>query len=251
MAAEKVAAEKLAAEKPAAAKPATRKAANGRDPAATRERILRAALREFAQRGYAGGRVEGIAKRSGVAKGLVFHYFGTKEGLYLAVQQRIYENLRRRQDETQLAGLGPVEGMRKLVIDTFRGFREMPEIIRLMNEENLHQARNIRGAHAIPALYNPLVAAIERLIAAGREEGLFRAEIDPVAFYIALSGLGYFYMSNRYTLGTVLQVDLEDAGRIAAYEEMIADMVVAYLQGGAATLPMLSLPEPAVVCDGG
>ena len=205
-----------------------------RDPIRTREKILKAAVREFAQRGYAGGRIEGIARRSGVAKGLVFHYFGSKEGLYVAVQERMYESLRRRQDETQLGGLGPVEGMRRLVIDTFRGFREMPEIIRLMNEENLHQARHIRGARAIPALYNPLVAAIEGLITAGRAQGLFRADVDPVGFYIALSGLGYFYMSNRYTLGTVLQVDLGDEARIAAYEEMIADMVVAYLQGGGA-----------------
>jgi TetR/AcrR family transcriptional regulator len=123
--------------------------------------------------------------------------------------------------------------MRRLVVDTFRGFREMPEIIRLMNEENLHHARHIRGAKAIPALYNPLLAAIERLVTAGREQGLFRADVEPVGFYIALSGLGYFYQSNRYTLGTVLQVDLGEEGRIAAYEDLIADMVLAYLQGGA------------------
>ena len=213
-------------------------ARHGRDPARTREKILKAALREFAARGYSGGRIEGIARRSGVAKGLVFHYFGSKEGLYLAVQERIYESLRRRQNETQLEGLGPVEGMRRLVVDTFRGFREMPEIIRLMNEENLHHARHIRGAKAIPALYNPLLAAIERLVTAGREQGLFRADVEPVGFYIALSGLGYFYQSNRYTLGTVLQVDLGEEGRIAAYEDLIADMVLAYLQGGAAMLPV-------------
>ena len=209
---------------------------NGRDAGRTREKILKAAVREFASRGYSGGRIDGIAKRSGVAKGLVFHYFASKEGLYLAVMERIYESLRRRQNETQLEGLGPVEGMRRLVVDTFRGFREMPEIIRLMTEENLHQARHIRGARAIPALYNPLVAAIERLITAGREQGLFRADVDPVAFYIALSGLSYFYMSNRYTLGTVLQVDLNEPGRIDAYEQMIGDMVLAYLLGAKSTL---------------
>ncbi len=213
---------------------------SARDAGRTREKILRAAVREFAARGYAGGRIEGIAKRCGVAKGLVFHHFGSKERLYLAVMERIYESLRRRQNETQLEGLGPVEGMRRLVVDTFRGFREMPEIIRLMNEENLHQARHIRGARAIPALYNPLVAAIEGLITAGREQGLFRADVDPVAFYIALSGLGYFYMANRHTLGTVLQADLTAPERIDAYEEMIGDMVLAYLLGAK---PALSPPD--------
>lgn len=223
---------KIDTPKPVGAKP------TGRDPARTRQKILNAALREFAASGYSGAGVEAIARRSGVAKGLVFHHFGTKEGLYVAVQERMYESLRRRQNETQLEGLGPVEGMRRLVIDTFRGFREMPWIIRLMNEENLHRARHIRGAKAIPALYNPLLAAIEGLVAAGREQGLFRADVEPVGFYVALSGLGYFYQSNRYTLGTVLQVDLGDEARIAAYETLIADMVLAYLQGGAAPFPV-------------
>ncbi|MGE0716962.1 MAG: TetR/AcrR family transcriptional regulator [Alphaproteobacteria bacterium] len=212
--------------RPAGAVPAR---APQRDAARTRERILRAAVREFAAQGYAGGRIEAIARRSTVAKGLVFHHFGCKEGLYLAVMERIYASLRRRQDETRLEGLGPVEAMRRLVIDTFRGFREMPEIIRLMNEENLHRARHIRASQAIPALYNPLVGAIERLLAAGRAQGLFRADVDPIAYYVALSGLGYFYMSNRHTLGTALQVDLVDPARLTAYEEMIADMAVGYL----------------------
>ncbi|MCC7271244.1 MAG: TetR family transcriptional regulator [Alphaproteobacteria bacterium] len=219
----------VAARQPAKSAAASRPP--GRDAARTRERILRAAVREFATHGYSGGRIEAIARRSDVAKGLVFHHFASKEGLYLAVMERIYESLRRRQNETQLEGLGPVEGMRRLVIDTFRGFREMPEIIRLMNEENLHRARHIKGSRAIPALYNPLVAAIERLVAAGRDQGLFRTDVDPVAFYVALSGLGYFYMANRHTLGAVLQVDLTEPARIAAYEEMIADMAVAYLLG--------------------
>lgn len=225
-------------QRPKSAKPEPGAAARQpRDAVRTREKILNAGLREFAANGYSGASVEAIARRSGVAKGLVFHHFGTKEGLYLAVQMRMYERLRRRQNETQLEGLGPVEGMRRLVIDTFRGFREMPWIIRLMNEENLHRARHIRGAEAIPALYNPLLAAIERLVAAGREQGLFRADVEPVGFYVALSGLGYFYQSNRYTLGTVLQVDLGEEARIAAYEELIADMVLAYLQGGGAPFP--------------
>lgn len=201
-----------------------------RDAARTRARILAAAVREFAARGYAGAKLEAIARRAKVTKGLVFHYFRSKQDLYVAVMEQIYERLRQRQNETALAGLSPEEGIRRLAIDTFRSFREAPEIVAMMNEENLHRARHIRSSATIPALYNPLITEITRLLTEGRMSGAFRQDVDPVAFYIALSGLGYFYCSNRYTLGAVFQADLFESERIAIYEAQIADMTVAYLK---------------------
>jgi TetR/AcrR family transcriptional regulator len=59
-----------------------------RDPERTRERILEAALAEFASRGFAGARVERIAARAGVNKQLISYYFGGKQGLYRALGDR-------------------------------------------------------------------------------------------------------------------------------------------------------------------
>lgn len=56
-----------------------------------------------------------------------------------------------------------------------------------------------------------------------------RDGVDPVALYVALSGLGYFYCANRWTLGAAFAGDLFAPPRIAGYEAMIGDMVVAYL----------------------
>jgi AcrR family transcriptional regulator len=58
-----------------------------RDAERSRRVLLDAALDEFAERGYAGARVADIAERAGVNKQLINYYFGSKEGLYLAVQQ--------------------------------------------------------------------------------------------------------------------------------------------------------------------
>ncbi len=200
-----------------------------RDAAATREAVLRAAIAEFTGKGLAGARMDAIARAAGVAKGLVFHHFGSKEGLWNAALEKVYRTLRAGQDEAALLRLGPVEGMRRLVVETFRLFRERPEIVALMNEENLHRARHLRANPEIRALYNPLFSAIEALLARGRAEGLFRPEVDSVALYVALSGLGYFYCSNRWTLSAAFAGDLFEPARIAAYEELIGEMVVAYL----------------------
>lgn len=200
-----------------------------RDAAGAQDAILAAAIREFTAKGLAGARMDAIAREAGVAKGLVFHHFGSKEGLWHAALERIYALLRAGQDAAAIEALGPVEGMRRLAQSTFRLFRDHPEIVALMNEENLHRARHVEATPRIRALYNPLFETIERLLAEGRRQGLFRDGVDVTALYVALSGLGYFYCANRWTLSSAFAGDLFRPARIAVYETMIADMIIAYL----------------------
>ena len=56
-----------------------------RDPDRTRSRILAAALAEFSSKGFAGARVDAIARRAKGNKRMLYHYFGDKEGLFRAV----------------------------------------------------------------------------------------------------------------------------------------------------------------------
>jgi len=212
-----------------------------RDADAARAAILGAAIAEFTAKGLAGARMDAIARAADVAKGLVFHHFGSKDGLWVAALSEIYRLLRAGQDETALDALGPEAGMRRLVTDTFGLFRDHPEIVALMNEENLHRARHLKAAPEIRTLYNPLFAAIERLLAVGRAQGVFHAEADVTALYVALSGLGYFYCANRWTLSAAFAGDLFRPERIAAYETLIADMVLAYLRHGPG---QARLPKP-------
>jgi AcrR family transcriptional regulator len=60
----------------------------GRNPERTRARILSAALKEFAAKGFAGARVDAIARRAAINKRMLYHYFGDKEGLFRAVLRR-------------------------------------------------------------------------------------------------------------------------------------------------------------------
>jgi TetR/AcrR family transcriptional regulator len=63
-----------------------------RNPGRTRERILSAALKEFAAHGFAGARVDAIARRADINKRMLYHYFGNKEKLFRAIlRQKIAE----------------------------------------------------------------------------------------------------------------------------------------------------------------
>src|ERR1700753_2640089 len=99
----------------------------GSDPQKTRARILARATAEFAARGYSGARVDAIARRCGLAKNMLYHYFGSKEGLFIAVLERTYETLRARQRDFAVRGSDPVEAMRQLVAHTFSAVAEAGE----------------------------------------------------------------------------------------------------------------------------
>src|SRR5918997_7094843 len=82
----------------------------------TREMILDGALAEFSEKGFDGARIDEIALRAGVNKNLLYHHYGSKDGLFAALLERTYDTIRRRQDDLKLRGMDPVDGMRKLVI---------------------------------------------------------------------------------------------------------------------------------------
>ena len=73
-----------------------------RDPDATRARILKAAVREFAAKGIAGARVDAIATRAGANKRMLYHYFGSKSGLFHQVlATELGERVRRSRDSAE------------------------------------------------------------------------------------------------------------------------------------------------------
>src|ERR1043165_7817660 len=75
----------------------------GRNPQQTQHRILEAALEEFAAKGFAGARVDTIARRARINKRMLYHYFGDKRGLFREV-------LRRKIAERQAGGVGTPGG---------------------------------------------------------------------------------------------------------------------------------------------
>jgi TetR/AcrR family transcriptional regulator len=196
----------------------------------TREHILNVATSEFSAKGYDGARVDEIVAKCGVSKNLIYHYFDSKECLFIAVMERAYTRMRLRQSEWRFADLTPQKGMERLVVFTFRHFIEDPAIISLLNSENLHKAKHIAQSSSIPQLYDPLLQAIRDLLERGQQAGVFRSDVDPVDFYITLSGMGYFYLSNQYTLGHVFRQDLLRAKRLKQRQRHMIDVVLGYLR---------------------
>src|SRR5215472_14421975 len=197
-----------------------------RNPAATRQKLLAAARREFAASGLAGARVDEIAARAGVNKQLVYHYFGDKDALYLAVLEWVYEEIRAQERTLSLEGLPPERAIRKLIEASFDHLAAHPDFIVLLNDENRGGARHVRGSKRLEAMHSPLVSMVSQILKQGIRSRTFRRGIDPVQLYISIAGLSYFFFSNTPTLSAIFGKDLGSTTALRARRRHVADLVM-------------------------
>jgi TetR/AcrR family transcriptional regulator len=201
-----------------------------RDPAATRKKLLTAARREFAASGLAGARVDEIAARAGVNKQLVYHYFGDKDALYLAVLEWVYEEIRAQERKLNLEGLPPQQAIKRLIEASFDHLAAHPDFIVLLNDENRGGARHVRGSRKLEAMHSPLVSMVQAILSEGVRAGVFRKGINPVHLYISIAGLSYFYFSNTPTLSAIFGKDLSSPAARKARRKHVVDLVLQSLR---------------------
>ena len=201
-----------------------------RNPIATRQKLLAAARREFAASGLAGARVDEIAARAGVNKQLVYHYFGDKDALYLAVLEWVYEEIRAQERKLNLEGLPPERAIRKLIESSFDHLAAHPDFIVLLNDENRGGARHVRGSRRLEAMHSPLVSMVDTILKQGVRAGTFRRGVNPVHLYISIAGLSYFFFSNTPTLSAIFGTDLASPTAKRARRKHVVDLVLGALR---------------------
>jgi AcrR family transcriptional regulator len=170
-----------------------------RDPAATQKRILQAAKHEFARHGLSGARVDRIAAKAQSNKRMLYHYFGDKEALFQRTLEDAYGDFRRAEAELNIEADDPATALRRLMEFTWNYFLANPEFITLVNSENLHKARHLKSSTLMDDMNKPFVERMKHLLKRGADQGVFRPDLDPVQILIALAGLGFHYLNNRYT----------------------------------------------------
>jgi AcrR family transcriptional regulator len=200
-----------------------------RDAAATRARILEAAMEEFTARGLPEARIEDVAARAGANRRMIYYYFGSKEGLYLAALEAVYAELLDEEREIDVDSMDPVEAITTLVRLKINHYTRHPRFIAFVNMENLYQARHLRNSKRLGEFNSPLTTIISRVLARGQRSGQFRRDVDPIDLYISICALGYMYFSNRHTLGVIFERNLTSPTALAERAKTIADIVVSYL----------------------
>src|SRR5438045_4050712 len=142
-------------------KPAARETGRTNDPERTKANILEVAATEFGEKGLAGARIDEIAARTRTSKRMIYYYFGSKEGLYLAVLEEAYSAIRRTEAMLDLDRLAPEAALRTLVGSTFDYYHEHPEFVRLVMNENIMDGAHMARSPTIGKLNVTVIDALK------------------------------------------------------------------------------------------
>src|SRR5689334_15988134 len=187
--------------KAAAKAAAPREPTRTNDPERTQANILEVAAVEFGEKGLAGARIDEIAAATQTSKRMIYYYFGSKEGLYLAVLEESYKKVRDIEAELHLQDLEPEQALRRLVAFTFDHHLNHENYIRLVMSENINRGQYLAQSQRIQELNVPAIAAIKHLYDRGVKTGVFRKGLDPVDIHASISALSFFNVSNQHTFG--------------------------------------------------
>jgi AcrR family transcriptional regulator len=196
------------------------------DPERTRRDILAAAREEFAERGLDGARMEAIAARTKTVKHMLYHYFGSKEGLYLAVLEAAYADIRHFESELNLDQYSASEGLCRLIEFTFDYDEAHPDFIRLVSSENMHYAKHMARSTIIHDVNRSVISILQRVLQRGIADGIFKPDIDAVDVHLMISSLCFFRVANRYTFSELFGRDLIDPASRLRHRQMLIDSVL-------------------------
>ena len=208
------------------APPTRRTGARALAAQATRDAILRAATKVFARHGFAGGRVEQISKAARSYDRMIYYYFGSKEGLFIAVLEEMYRRFNEAESKLVLDAGQPVEALCAVVRFMWGYYQKNPEFITLLNTENLHRGKHIAKSPRSREYSSQAVAVLADVLGRGAREGLFRRDVSARDLYLMIAAMGYFYLSNRYTLSAFLGEALEAPAALAHWEAFLLDAVL-------------------------
>ena len=197
---------------------------------ATRENILRAAIQVFAKQGFAGARVEKISKAARSTDRMIYYYFGSKERLFVAALETIYKELGDAEAALDLSGMAPDEALCAIIRFTWNHYIDHPEMLTLLNNENLHQGKHLSRSKGVRKLSFPLVSILSQVLDRGVKEKMFRSGIEAQDLYIAMCALGYFYLSNRYTLSAFLGANLMAPAALSNWPKLIESIVLRFVR---------------------
>jgi TetR/AcrR family transcriptional regulator len=201
-----------------------------RTAALSKEKILKAAIAEFALKGLDGARVDEVARRSGINKTLLYHHIGNKDRLFTAALEATYQTIRERQRDFLARKLDPETGVRELVHLLMSIWVEHPEYGKLLASENFHGGKHVKRSKLIGEMYQQLVDTLNNLLQRGVQQSLFRPAIDAIDLYISISSLSAYYVAHQHTLNALFHIDVMTPQRLRQRENHIVDMILRYVR---------------------
>jgi TetR/AcrR family transcriptional regulator len=159
----------------------------------SRQLILLAASQEFGRHGFAGARVDRIARSAGVNKQLIFYYFGSKAGLFDAILASLADAVLGSTAVAETAN-SPLEQLRATIARVMQTFAAHADLLRIAL---MAGPRDGGGSHVLRGALNPVAERIAALVSLGQGLGYVRDDVQPatVARQVLATALGHIALS--------------------------------------------------------
>lgn len=219
----------------------------------TRARILEAAIRQFSENGLAGARTEQIAEEAGVNKALLYYYFKSKDDLYSAALESVFEGVRSASVATLETEASAGERFLQIVLSNFDRSYSHPSMRSLMQQEmvRLHRGEENRLAPMAENFFKPLWVMVDKLL----EEGIAAGELiagDPAQMRYTAFGANVFYFLSAPLIRLAMGIEPLGADELArrrrAVIELLGQSIFVDRADGAriAARVLAATPMPAV-----
>jgi TetR/AcrR family fatty acid metabolism transcriptional regulator len=183
--------------------------------------LLDAAVRVFARKGYHQARVGDVAEEAGVAHGLLYHYFSSKEEVLETIFRDTWSDLLAAVREVEASDVPAREQLRQVAAILLRAWRRDPDLVRVLVREVTRSAEVGKRVAEIGDAF----AAIERIVRSGQADGAFREELDP-----RLASVIFYGAIEEILTGWVLDLLPDGDDEVARAEETVVQIVAGGLR---------------------
>lgn len=193
----------------------------------TLKRILGAARQAFSGNGLAGARIEDIAQEAGVTKQLIHHYYGTKEGLFVAVLDEASDTIMSELVGLEVDSLSPTDALRRVLNHFFDQYQNDPMMGSLALEGiRYHDAHQTPRNHFLE-LAPKLIDKLEVILQRGAQSGVFKPGINARLFLATAALVTTGWFTNRYSTSALTGLDTYSEEGLRVWREHSADFVLA------------------------
>ena len=192
-------------------------------PTDTRDRVLQVAQALFAEHGYRGTSLRDIAKRIGIKAPSLLHHFPSKQQLYLAVLDRMFQSLEDAANAIAWGRENRQDRMRQAVGDAIDFIASHSDFMRIMWKEMADESGI--GRQVLKRRLPPLTSTAVNFIFRGQREGEFRTEIDPLHFMWSLNSITIGYFTTAAMIRRLWNMNLLEPSMIERRKREVIDMV--------------------------
>jgi AcrR family transcriptional regulator len=193
----------------------------------TIDKILTAAAKEIQTKGIDGARISAIADDAGVTKQLVYHYFETKDQMYVAILESVAEGMRLTKNVDVYLNLHPEEAIRLIVDTIFTGFSKNPSYTVLALDQALHQGDHISDSNDFTSSMKSFIEEVFPLIVMrGQEQGLFRTGLDArITFWLIFNLVASSFL-NSNIMKRITDVDFDSEKGLEIWRTSACDFIL-------------------------